>query len=156
MGTIIQPTTGLLERTGGQRGRYEDSSWPPTSPTNSCLRRHLNIWIPGAGPGPNSRHLKRNPAGGGCIWDQSKGEEIRRSWLGARTRKEDLQGGAGASVCVCGKGGGSCRGPGHTQPRLLETPGLSLPLSGTCFSICQSSPSPLPKAMLPAPEPLTS
>lgn len=118
----------------------------------------MNIRIPGAGPGPNSHSLKGSLVGEGysSIWDQNK-EEIRRPQLGARTREEVLQGGAGAGVCACVvRLGGSCWGPGCAQPHLLETRGMSLPLFGTCFSICQSSPSPLPKAVLPAPEPLTS
>lgn len=65
---------------------------------------------------------ERSLVGEGYIWVQNE-EEIRRPHLGTRTRKEDLQGGAGASICECvARPEGSYRGPGYTQPHLLETP----------------------------------
>lgn len=87
----------------------------------------------------------------GCIWDQNKGEKISRPWLGTRTRKEDLQGGAEASVCVCGEAGRQLSGSwvysaplaGGLRPVPPPVWGLLLHLSKLSFSspqVCAACP----------------
>lgn len=64
-----------------------------------------------------------------------------------------LQGVVGASTWVCNEAGGQLAGSRPCSAPHLGTPDLFLPLSGTCFSICQSSPSLLsPGAGSPPPQ----